>query len=173
MLCRGRCGVSRSIRRTAWRRAATWTRRRRRDATTRSTVAVRDHSSSSEDAPSTLWPASTAPTVCVRESLELTDGFAPRNAYTYRATVHSFIICPRRKLGIKRYRDSSVCLSVRLSVQWRSCPRREAVLGYRHAGCLQLGHQRCAPADPSEGGRRSAASRTATAGAYRLAPPGR
>jgi len=30
----------------------------------------------------------------------------------------------------------SVCLSVHLSVPWRSC------LGYRHAGCLQLSHCR-------------------------------
>ena len=36
----------------------------------------------------------------------------------------------------------SVCLSVRLSVPWRSCPRRAAALGYMHAGCLQLSHCR-------------------------------
>jgi len=52
--------------------------------------------------------------------------------------------------------------------------RRAAALGYRHAGCLQLGHVRTA--DPSADGRRSAASRTAISGggAYRLAAsPGR
>jgi len=38
--------------------------------------------------------------------------------------------------GIKRYLEPSVCLSVRLSVPWRSC------LSYRHAGCLQLSHRR-------------------------------
>jgi len=40
--------------------------------------------------------------------------------------------------GIKRYRGPSVCLSVCLPVPRRSCRRRAAALGYRHAGCLQL-----------------------------------
>ena len=52
--------------------------------------------------------------------------------------------------------------SVPLSVPWRSCPRRAAALGYRHAGCLQLSHE--LTADPSADGRRSAASRTAIGG---------
>ena len=38
--------------------------------------------------------------------------------------------------GVKRYLEPSACLSVRLSVPWRSC------LSYRHAGCLQLSHRR-------------------------------
>jgi len=46
-----------------------------------------------------------------------------------------------------------------------------AVLGYRHAGCLQLSHVWIA--DPSANGRRSAAIRDAIGGgAYRLAAPG-
>jgi len=75
----------------------------------------------------------------------------------YRQNV---LIMPRRKEGIKRYRDPSVCLSV----PWRSCPRRPAALGYRHAGCLQLSHVRTA--DPPADGRtcRFAASRTAIGG---------
>ena len=56
----------------------------------------------------------------------------------------------------------SVRLSVRMSVPWRSCPKRTAALGYRHAGCLQLSHVRTA--DPSADERRSAASQTAVGG---------
>jgi len=52
--------------------------------------------------------------------------------------------------------------SVPLSVPWRSCHRRAAALGYRHAACLQLSHE--LTADPSADGRRSAASRTAIGG---------
>ena len=57
--------------------------------------------------------------------------------------------------------DTAIRPSVRLCVPRRSCPRRAAALGYRHAGCLQLSHVRTA--DPSADGRRSAASRTAIA----------
>ena len=63
----------------------------------------------------------------------------------------------------------SVRLSLRLSVPLRSCPRRAAALGYRHAGCLQLSH--VWTADPSADGRRSAASRTAIGGGHIVSPP--
>jgi len=54
--------------------------------------------------------------------------------------VYASYYAPRRRGGggFKKYCDPSlVCLSVRLSVPWRSCQGRAAALGYRHAGCLQ------------------------------------
>jgi len=60
-------------------------------------------------------------------------------------------------------------LSLSLAVPRRSCPRRAAALGYRHAGCLQLSHVRTA--DPSADGRRSAESRTAIGGGHIVSPP--
>ena len=64
-------------------------------------------------------------------------------------------------------------LTIPQSVPWRSCPRRAAALGYRHAGCLQLSH--VWTADPSADGHRSAASRTAIGGGGHIVspPPGR
>ena len=65
----------------------------------------------------------------------------------------------------ERCRDPSVCLSVSLS-------HSAAALGYRHAGCLQLSD--VPTADRSTDGRRSAASRTATAWGHIVSPlPGR
>jgi len=72
---------------------------------------------------------------------------------------------------MSRRRGRTLCdTAIRPSVPWRNCRRRSATLGYRHSGCLQLSHVRTA--DPSADGRRSAASRTAFGGAYRLAAPG-
>jgi len=77
-------------------------------------------------------------------------------------------IMPPAVGGIKRYRDPSQPVS--LSVPWRSCHRRAAALGYRHADCLQLSHVRTA--DPSADGRRSATSRTAIGGGMSSRRPG-
>jgi len=65
--------------------------------------------------------------------------------------------------------NSATPRSVRLSVPWRSCPRRAVALGYMHAGCLQLSHVRTA--DRSADGRRSPASRTAINGGHIVSPP--
>jgi len=77
-----------------------------------------------------------------------------------------FLLCPRRRGTLS---DAAIRPSDRLSVPWRSCPRRAAALGYRHAGCLQLSHVWIA--DPSADGRRSAASRTAIGGGHIVSPP--
>ena len=64
-------------------------------------------------------------------------------------------LCPRcREWGFRRYCDLSV----------------PAAVGYRHAGCLQLGHVQTE--DLSTDRCRSAASQTANGGAYRVAAPG-
>ena len=73
--------------------------------------------------------------------------------------LRSLIMLPPLGGSNKRYRDPSVCLS-----------HGAAVLGYRHAGCLQLSRVRTA--DPSADGRRSAASRTAVGGGHIVSPPG-
>ena len=77
------------------------------------------------------------------------------------------LLCLRRRGGALS--DTAIRLSVRLSVPWRSCPRRAAALGYRHASCLQLNHVRTAI--PSADGRRSAASRIAIDGRHIVSPP--
>ena len=73
-------------------------------------------------------------------------------------------IVPPPPWGIERYRDPSVCLS-----------HGAAALGYRHAGCLQLSHRRpaemCGLPESSEGGRRSAVSRTGVGGGGHIVSP--
>jgi len=66
--------------------------------------------------------------------------------------------------------DTAICPSICVSAC--TSHRRAAALGYRHAGCLQLSQVRIA--DPSAGGRRSVASRTAIGGRHIVSPsPGR
>jgi len=71
------------------------------------------------------------------------------------------LLCSRRWGGA--ISDTAIRPSVCLS-------HGAAVLGYRHAGCLQL--IRVRTADPSADGRRSAASRTAVGGGHIVSPPG-
>ena len=80
--------------------------------------------------------------------------------------------CFPKKVSLQLSSEQSVG-DVRITqLDWKRVPQARsggckssvatAVLGYRHAGCLQLSHVWIA--DPSANGRRSAASRTAIGG---------